>query len=179
MPFFTHGDTKNKLILLYILASAKTPLTHDQMYRVVDRTDSMSFFSFETILPELESDGFLASFVRPFGDCYGLTDHGMESVELFKESIPTSTRERIDKVVKESEFDFLRETQTTSRLSGNEEGGYSLELLVLNGEQTVFGITLSVASKEAALIMRSNWESKSGELYDSIWNTLYHPSDEE
>ncbi len=179
MPFFTHGDTKNKLILLYILASAKIPLTHDQMYRVVDRTDSMSFFSFETILPELETDGYLASFVRPFGDCYGLTDHGMESVKLFKESIPASTRERIDKVVKESEFVFLREAQTTSRLSGNEEDGYSLELLVLNGEQTVLGITLSVASKEAALIMRSNWESKSGELYDSIWNTLYHPSGEE
>ena len=89
------------------------------------------------------------------------------------------TKTWYDKTIKESEFDFLRETQTTSRLNGNEEDGYSLELLVLNGEQTVFGITLSVASKEAALIMRSNWESKSGELYDSIWNTLYHPSDEE
>ena len=179
MPFFTHGDTKNKLIVLYILASAKIPLSHDQLYRVVDRTDSMSFFSFETILPELESDGFLASFVRPFGDCYGLTDHGMESVELFKNSLPSSVRERIDRIISESAFDFLRETQTTSRLSGNEEDGYTLELLVLNGVQAVFSITLSVASKEAALIMRSNWESKSGELYDSIWNTLYHPSDEE
>ena len=178
MPFFTHGDTKNKLILLYILACAKTPLTHDQLYRVVDRTDSMSYFAFETILPELEADGFLASFVRPFGDCYGLTDHGQDSVELFGDSIPSSVRERIQKIVTDSTFDFLREMQSASRLDGNEEDGYTLDLLVLNGEQTVFGITLSVASKEAALVMRSNWEAKSGELYDSVWNTLYRQAGE-
>ena len=68
--------------------------------------------------------------------------------------------------------------QTSSRLDGNEEDGYTLYLLVLNGEQTVFGITLSVASKEAALVMRSNWEAKSGELYDSVWNTLYRQAGE-
>ncbi len=173
MPFFTHGDTKNKLILLYILSVAKAALTHDQLYRVVDRTDSMSYFSFETILPELETDGFIASFVRPYGDCYGLTEHGLESVRLFGDSIPVSMREKIDRIVSESTFDFVRETQTASRLSGNEDDGYVLELLVLNGEQTIFGITLSVASKEAALVMRSNWETKSGELYDSVWNALY------
>ena len=73
MPFFIHGDAKNKLIILYILSESKTPLTHDQVYRIVDRTDSMTYFSFETILPELEADGLVASFPRPFGVCYGLT----------------------------------------------------------------------------------------------------------
>ena len=154
MPFFTHGDAKNKLILLYILSVSPRPLTHDQLYRVVDITDSMTFFSFETILPELEADGFVAAFVRPFGDCYGLTESGQESVSLFAESIPMTLREKIDQTVSENANLFLRETQTTSRLSGNEQAGYVLELLVLNGEETVFGVTLAVASKEAALVMR-------------------------
>ncbi len=173
MPYFTHGDTKNKLVLLYILSAAKTPLTHDQLYRVVDRTDSMTFFSFETVLPELEADGFVAAFTRPFGACYGLTATGQEQVTLFSDSIPLVLRERIDRVLSDSAGSFLRETQTTSRLSGNELDGYVLELLVLNGEETVFGITLSVASKEAALDMRSRWAAQSGELYDLVWDRLY------
>ncbi len=179
MPFFTHGDTKNKLILLYILSASQTPLTHDQLYRVVDRTDSMTFFAFETILPELETDGFVASFVRPYGDCFALTERGQESVSLFCDSIPLSLRERIDKTVTESATSFLRETQTTSRLSGNEQDGYMLELLVLNGEETVFGVTLAVASKEAALVMRSRWEAQSGALYELVWDNLYRGSADE
>ena len=91
MPFFTHGDAKNKLVLLYILSKAGTPLTHDQLYRIVDRTDSMTFFAFETILPELETDGFLAAFVRPYGDCFGLTASGQESLALFADSIQEPT----------------------------------------------------------------------------------------
>lgn len=173
MPFFTHGDTKNKLVLLYILSAAKAPLTHDQLYRVVDRTDSMTFFAFETVLPELEADGFVASFMRPFGACYALTESGQESIALFGDTVPLTLRERIDAVVSESEAAFLRETQTTSRIEGNERDGYTLELLVLNGDETVFGITMSIASKETALMMRSRWESASGELYNLVWDRLY------
>ena len=142
MPFFTHGDTKNKLILLYILSKADAPLTHDQLYRIVDRTDSMTFFAFETILPELETDGFVASFVRPYGDCYGLTASGQESLALFSDSIPITLRDSIDRTVSDAKGSFLREKQTTSRLSGNERVGYTLELLVLSGEETVFCFTI-------------------------------------
>lgn len=176
MPFFAHGDTKNKLLLLYILSVAETPLTHDQLYRVVDRTDSMTFFAFETALPELEAEGLVAAFVRPYGDCFGLTDGGQESVALFSDSIPASLREAIDRAVSETAPAVLREKQTTSRISGNERDGYSLELLVLNGEEVLFGVTLAVASKEAALEMRRRWATESEALYDTVWNRLYRPT---
>jgi hypothetical protein len=172
MPFFTHGDAKNKLIILYILSESHSSLTHDQLYRIVDRTDSMTYFSFETILPELETDGMVASFARPFGVCYALTQSGQESLSMFLDSIPLSARERIRKAVEQSAGLFLRETQTTARVSGDEEKGYTLELLVLNGEETVFGITLAVASLETALSMRSHWEERSAGLYEFIWKKL-------
>ncbi len=173
MPFFTHGDTKNKLVLLYILSRSGTPLTHDQLYRVVDRTDSMTFFEFETLLPALENDGFTASFSRPFGDCYALTEAGQEQVALFSDTLPQTQRDKVDAVLRENASSFRRETQTTSRVSGNERDGYQVELLVLDGQETVFGIRLAVASEEAALVMRSRWEAQSGSLYDYVWKTLY------
>ena len=176
MPFFTHGETKDKLILLYILSAAETPLTHDQLYRVVDRTDSMTFFAFESVLPELEQDGHVAVFVRPYGECYGLTQSGQEAISLFSDSIPESLRQKIDRAVTETATAVLREMQTTSRLTGNERDGYSLELLVLSGEETVFGLTLAVASKEAALTMRSRWARESEALYDLVWDRLFRGS---
>ncbi len=173
MPFFTHGDTKNKLILLYILSEAGTPLTHAQLYRVVDRTDSMTYFDFEAVLPELESEGFVASFTRPFGDCYALSQSGQESASLFSDSIPLSQRERIRETLLALAPLVRKETQTTSRLTGNERDGYKLELLVLQGKETVFGVTLSLASEETALVMRSRWEAESAGLYDVVWDKLF------
>lgn len=172
MPYFTHGDAKNKLIVLYILSESQTSLTHDQLYRIVDRTDSMTFFSFETILPELEADGLIVSFKRPYGACYGLTQSGQESLSMFLDSVPLSARKRISEAVAQSADLFLREMQTTSRLSGDDNKGYTLELLVLNGEDTVFGLTLAVASLETALSMRSRWEAHSAELYEYVWEKL-------
>ena len=91
------------------------------------------------------------------------------------DTIAESTRKR----VADAKEHFLREKQTTSRLLGNEQDGYSLELLVLEGEETIFGVTLSVASKEAALKMRSRWAAESGALYDLIWDRLYRNQSEE
>lgn len=179
MPFFIHGDTKNKLILLTVLAAAETPLTHDQLYRVVDRTDSMTYFAFETVLPELENEGLVAVFPRPYGDCYGLTNSGQEAVALFGDSIPETLRDKLHRAVSETAAVVRREKQTTSRITGNERDGYSLELLVLNGDETVFGVTLAVASMEAALTMRSRWASESEALYDVVWDRLFRGSDDE
>ena len=145
----------------------------------MDRSDSMTFFSFETILPELETDGFVVSFVQPFGVCYELTESGQDSVSMFSDSIPQSLRERITEILSDSSLSFRRETQTTSRLTGDEQNGYHLELLVLDGGKTVFGITLAVASKEAALVLRSRWEAESSRLYDVIWDSLYRGSMDE
>jgi len=179
MPFFTHGETRDKLILLYILSKADAPLTHDQIYRVVDRTDSMTYFAFEAVLPELEQDGHVAVFVRPYGECYGLTQSGQEALSLFADSLPLSLRQKLDSTVSETKSVVLREMQTTSRISGNEKDGYQLELLVLNGEETVFGLTLAVASEEAALTMRSRWARESEALYDLVWKRLFGESNDD
>ncbi len=174
MPYFTHGDTKSKLLLLTILQLADTPLTHEQLYRTSFSNDCMDYFTFETVLPELEEDGFLAAFPRSFGACYGLTDAGRDALKMFADSIPHSQREKLSAYLSLHRDEFLREAQVSSSMAPDGLGGYSLRLSVQENEQVIFGITLSVASQEAALAMRSNWNAQSGALYDLIWDKLMH-----
>ena len=57
MPYFTHGETKNKLILLYIADRAPAILTCAQLYRTAILNTEMEYFAFEEALGELSEDG--------------------------------------------------------------------------------------------------------------------------
>ena len=76
MPYFTHGETKYKLILLYIAERAGTLVTREQLYRTAILNSEMEYFAFEEALGELLEDGLLTEvpkgalkFLSPSGRC--------------------------------------------------------------------------------------------------------------
>ncbi|MBR3129648.1 MAG: DUF4364 family protein, partial [Clostridia bacterium] len=76
MPYFTHGETKYKLIILYIAERAGALLSGDQLYRTAILNSGMDYFTFWNVIGELEEDDMLAAVKKPYGDCYGITDAG-------------------------------------------------------------------------------------------------------
>lgn len=176
MPYFTHGDVKNKLILLYIFHCAQKPLPKEHLYRAVYDNECMPYFTFETVLQELEDDGLITAVTRPFGDCFGMTELGRESVKLFEGTLPLSLRVILAEYMEAHGAEFARELQTVSSMTPSRSGGYSVRLSVIEQDEVFFGITISVASKEDALRIRRHWEAKSVKLYSEIWDKLWTPS---
>ena len=84
MPYFTHGETKNKLILLYAADHAAALPTREQLYRTAILNSEMEYFAFEEALGELLEDGLLTEVPKPFGAGLGLTDLGREALSLFE-----------------------------------------------------------------------------------------------
>ena len=107
MPYFSHGETKNKLIILYILARAGSLLTREQLYRTAILNSEMEYFAFEQAVSELEEDGMLAEVRRAFGECLGLTDAGREALALFEKSVPADERKKLDSYLDENRGAFF------------------------------------------------------------------------
>lgn len=171
MPYFTHGETKNKLILLYIADRAVAIPTREQLYRTAILNSDMEFFAFEEALGDLLEDGLVAEVPKPFGDCLGATDLGREALGLFEKSIPENERRKLDAYLEEHRNDFLRETQISSRIEKT-DAGVMLHLFITEANRTILAVSLAAANEEQAIAMRSRWESAGEPVYNYIWDIL-------
>lgn len=172
MPYFTHGETKFKVILLYILDRAGTILTSDQLYRTAILNSEMDYFTFWKSVNELEEDGFLAAVRKAYGDCYGLTDYGREARDMFDKTIPAFERAKLDAYLDANRAAFVRETQLGSRIDKHPDGTATLRLLISERDHTFFSVTLDTASEEQAIEMRSRWDESSEPIYNFVWDAL-------
>lgn len=171
MPYFTHGETKNKLILLYIADRAPAILTRAQLYRTAILNTEMEYFAFEEALGELSEDGLIAEVPKAYGDCIGLTDLGREALSMFEKSVPQDERRKLDAYLSEHKYDFSRETQISGRIEQS-DAGVMLHLILTEGDRVMLSLSLAAASEEQAIAMRSRWEENSEPIYNYIWDTL-------
>lgn len=171
MPYFTHGETKNKLILLYIAERACSIPTRSQLYRTAILNSKMEYFSFEEALGELLEDGLLTEVPKAYGACLGVTDSGREALAMFEKSIPLDERNRLDAYLNEHRGDFTRETQIASRIE-NTDAGVLLRLMLTEANRVILSLSLAAASEEQAIAMRSRWEQSSELIYNYIWDAL-------
>ena len=171
MPYFTHGETKNKLILLYIADRANKLVTREQLYRTAILNSEMEYFAFEEALGELMEDGLLCEVPKAYGSCLGATDLGREALSMFEKSVPMDERRRLDAYLDAHRNDFMRETQISSRIEKS-GAGVTLHLLLSEADRTVLSVSLAAASEEQAMAMRSRWEATSEPIYNYIWDVL-------
>lgn len=177
MPYFTHGETKYKLILLYIAEHAESLLTRDQLYRTAVLNSEMEFFAFEQAMHELEDDGMLTSVRKPFGECWGITDTGRDALSMFEKSIPLDERRKLDGYLEQNRGSFAREAEIADRIEKGDDGNISLELMITEHGKSIFSVRMSVFSMEQALMMRSRWEKNSEAIYNYVWDALTKKQD--
>ena len=153
MPYFTHGETKNKLILLYIASHAEAIPTRAQLYRTAILNSEMEYFAYEEALGELLEDGLLAEVPKAFGECLGVTDLGREALSMFEKSIPQDERRKLDAYLAAHRNAFVYETQISSRIERN-NGDVFLHLYITEADRVILSLTLAAASEEQAMEMR-------------------------
>ena len=171
MPYFTHGETKYKLILLYIAAHADAIPTRAQLYRTAILNSEMEYFAFEEALGELIEDGLLTEVPKAFGDCLGVTDLGREALSMFEKSIPQDERRKLDAYLEAHRTDFLHETQISSRIEKS-DNGVMLHLFITEADRVILSVSLAAANEEQAMAMRSRWEAAGEPVYNYIWDIL-------
>ena len=172
MPNFLEGLPKEKVQLLYILNAAKAELTEQQFYQCAYESTGMDWFSFHDVVADLEANGDIVSRRRPFGACYSPTEQGKMTLSMFERGLTYSLRTSIDDYLKRSAPRFRQERELVCSDEPLPDGGMLVRLKALEGERVLLEIDLSVASLEESLALRKNWQKRSAQLYDVIYDTL-------
>jgi mRNA-degrading endonuclease RelE of RelBE toxin-antitoxin system len=164
--------TQNKLILLYLLQSINIRLSEIQIFRIVSEKNWINYFDLRECLFEMTQTSMVETHDTLNGKFYSISEVGRTTLSFFKKELLASLRKEIEDFCENNRVELKFETSLFADYIRVAEGEYRVTLKVLENENTIFEINMTVYSKPDAEKCIANWRSKATELYKHTFNLL-------
>ncbi len=169
MAFFSNGEDREKLSVLYVLRLAGIPLSKEQIATVMFEHGYENYITLSELLIELEGNACIATIPSYRIQTVVLTRRGEEIIGLFEKNLPLSLRNAISVQISSSIEDFRRENTAQMESRFHSEGNFSTRLSLVENGEPFFEITLKLPSAKYTRIAEKRWNELNKELY---FNTL-------
>ncbi len=161
-----------KLMILYILDKVEFPLTQTQLTNFLLEKEYTTYFNIQQVLSELLEDKFISCNVIRNSTYYEITALGGESLSFFYNKISEPIREDIDSFLKVNKYSMREENSIRADYYKSKKNEYIASLKILERDNPIIDVRLSVPSEAEAEIICSNWSKKSSEIYAKIFSSL-------
>ena len=171
-----HRDTEelaeNKLLLLYILSEAGTPLSKNQVTQVVLENNLMNYFSMQQFLAELVQKGLVVYYEDTGRHFYRINRRGSEVLDLFLGRIPDALRKSLHQYLTGKGMLMKKENSVQSSYLAESSGTYSVYLKLTQEDGTSFEMKVPITSEKCAKKICANWNEKGIDLCREIVRLL-------
>ena len=165
MAFFSTGEDREKLSILYILKLAGIPLSREQIATVMFEQGYENFIRLSEQLMELEGNACIATIPSYRIQTVVLTRRGDEIIALFEKNLPLSLRNAIADQLSSSVEAFRRENTAQMESRFHSEGNFSTRLSLVENGEPFFEITLKLPSAKYTRIAEKRWSELNKKLY--------------
>lgn len=124
MAFFSNGEDKLKLMILFTLECAEMPLSREQIATVMSENGVENYFDVCEHIIDLEANGCIASVPTFKMQMIVMTPRGEEIMNLFGKNLPKSLRESIEGFVGSNKDEFRRENTSRIITTPLPDGGF-------------------------------------------------------
>lgn len=164
--------TLYKLIILYMLAKVDFPLTNAQISEFILDKGYTTYFKLQQALSELRDAELVREENSHNRTLYHLTEDGAQSIQYFKNKISRPIQEDVDNFLREKQYDLKNEVAVKADYYRNTAREYSVRCQVLENQEPLIDLTLSVPSEHEAESIVNNWQKKNQEIYAWIMAKL-------
>lgn len=158
---------QNKLLLLYVIKKAPYAFSKDELTEYILERNLLNYFSIQQYINELLESGFVELTVE---NKYKTLEKGIEALSYFDSKIPSKLKSQIKEDFKLEETEKQMDTQVVAEYYEKENGQYMVSLKLVENEEVLFSLYLSVASEEQAILISNSWKSKTDSIYMNIMN---------
>lgn len=165
MPFFSNGEDREKLAVLYTLKLAGFPLSREQIATVMFEHGYENYITLSERLSELEKNACIATIPSYRIQTVVLTRRGDEIISLFESNLPLSLRTSISDQVAAKAEGFRRENTEQMESSFHSDGSFSTRLSLVEGDEPFFEIRIKLPSAKYTRIAERRWNEINRKLY--------------
>ena len=165
------SDLENKLLLLHAVDRLGA-VTAPQLLAFMAENDGMDYITLQLCLAELDDAGLLRRRPHALGMLYTLTGEGLDTLSMFRARVPHSRLEGINRVADNWRIRFRRERQMLSDFERAPNGDYAVRLRVMERNEPLLDMTISVPTHGQAQRMCDAWAARAGDIYAHIMHAL-------
>lgn len=165
--------TLYKLIILYLLGRASTPLSRKRVCDFILDKGYTNYFILNQAIGELLDAGMISSYPvneRPY---LTLTEEGTQTLSFFQSDISDVTKAEINAYLRENKLELISELSVTAYYDKASTGEYEAHLIAKERDIPLVQITLSVPAEETASSICKNWREKNEEIYRMLTEKLF------
>lgn len=173
MAYFSKGETKQKLMLLFFLREIDYEITSNELFRVFAEQGWMEYFDFQLALTELEEDAYVAALPCAYGQGYRITPHGENTLSLFEEELPHSLRDSLRQYAKRNRDLIRDQSQFAAGTTMMPGGGYAAILRLMDKNTHILDITLQLPDARFAQAACAAWPEQAEQIYQELLARLF------
>ena len=152
--------TLYKLIILYMLDKVDFPLTNAQISGFILDKGYTTYFKLQQALSELTESGFIREEATHSRTFYHLTEEGEETIHFFRNKISDAIQKDIDEFLKEKNYELKNEVSVKSDYFPGSGMEFTVRCQVIENNQPLIDLTLTVPSEAEAETISNNWSKK-------------------
>ena len=171
---FAGDTTQSKLLLLFVFDKMEVPLSEQTVIDMCCVSNSwVNQMECRAILAQLIDAGFLYNINSPHSETlYTITPEGRLCLAHFFIRIPSSQREQISEFIKANRTKYRRQQEYVTDYYKNADNSYTVSLKIIEPQQPVLEIKMTVPSRHSAKWINKQWEEKAAQVYAALYDML-------
>lgn len=161
-----------KLMILYILSRVSFPLANAQLTAFILEKEYTNYFNIQRAISELIDDAFITTKTIRNSTLYKITDSGSQTLLFFDNMISAGIKEDIEAYLSQNKYELQEEVSSPAEFYQVKKGEFAAHLSVIERDNPIIDLTLSVTTQEEASRLCNNWKEKSSDIYSYLMSVL-------
>ena len=158
-----------KVLILFVAAKAKYPLTLQKIYELCYQDDRLSYFDVSIAVPQMVESGHLE---QVGDDSFVITDKGREQEEVTRDSIAFPVMQRAQAAVDKFNAQTRRGEFVHSELTEQENGGCTVTMYLDDDQGTLMKLELTAPGKTQGRALQRAFEQQAEAIYNGVMKQL-------
>lgn len=168
----TEPLTLTKLIILYMLKKAGTPMLKTQVFGFILDKDYTNYFTLMQACSELCDASFIETRIIMNGPHLAILPDGESTLNSFSERISTAIKEDVAQFFLENRLETKSNLNVNTNYYRASMHEYVAELSLKEDNSELLMIKISMPTEDSVRAMCENFEDNSNELYNLIVDKL-------
>ncbi len=158
-----------KVLILFVAAKAKYPLTLQKIYELCYQDDRLSYFDVSIAVPQMVESGHLE---KLGDDRFVITPKGREQEEVTRDSIAFPVMQRAQAAVDKFNAQTRRGEFVHSELTEQENGGCTVTMYLDDDQGTLMKLELTAPGKTQGRALQRAFEQQAEAIYNGVMKQL-------
>ena len=160
---FIHDMMDVKVLILYVTARSKYPMTAQEVYEVCYQDECLSYFDVCAALPQMVETGHLQIVEE---ERYIITDKGRADGSLMEDSIAFTVRQRAEDAVARFNHKIHRGGFVKTQIVSRENGEFTVTMSLDDETGNLMTLSLLAPNQRQAIRIGKVFEKKAETLYN-------------